>query len=82
MIEAKAADLRAKDVVEAVELRTVFVIPKGHTGAMSLATRLTGDPRRAVDLLQANPELSASADGRIRPWVPGQIVKLPASWTE
>jgi hypothetical protein len=82
MVESKAGDLHAADVVEAVELRTVFVIPKGHAGAMSLATRMTGDPRRAKDLLPMNPELSVTSDGRLRPWVPGQIVKLPASWTE
>lgn len=82
MIEAKAADIHAKDVVGAVELRTVFVIPKGHAGAMSLAQRLTGNPGRYKDLLAVNPELSSTKDGRLRPWVPGQIVKLPASWNE
>jgi len=82
MIEAKASDIHAKDVVGAVELRTVFVIPKGHSGAMSLAQRLTGDPRRYKELLSVNPELSSTRDGRLRPWVPGQIVKLPAAWNE
>lgn len=80
LIEQKAADIRAQDIVNAVELRTVFVIPKGHTGAMSLAKRMTGNPGRYKDLLAINPELKATKDGRVRPWVPGQIVKLPPTW--
>lgn len=82
MIEDKANDILAKDVIGAVELRTVFVIPKGHAGAMSLAQRITGDPRRYKELLAVNPELSTTKDGRLRPWVPGQIIRLPSAWNE
>lgn len=80
MLEQKAADIRAQDIVNAVELRTVFVIPKGHRGASSLALQITGNPSRYKELLSSNPELKATKDGRLRPWVPGQIVRLPRSW--
>lgn len=79
MMETKAADMRAKAAVELVESRMAFVIPMGHKGATALAKKLTGEAARAKELLEHNPNLTVKGD-KVRPWLPGQIVKLPPSW--
>jgi hypothetical protein len=58
----------------------VFVIPEGHPGAIALAKKIAGDGKRFADLLAQNPVLSATAEGAVSPWTPGQVVRLPPSW--
>ncbi len=79
LMETKAADMRAKAAVELVESREAFVVPMGHKGATALAKKLTGDASRVKELLEHNQNLTVKGD-KVRPWLPGQIVKLPPSW--
>lgn len=78
-LEARAADLRARTVVDGVKRRELFVIPPGHKGAAALAQKLTGDPQKVADLLKANPGLMDRGTGVV-PWTSGQVVKIPKTW--
>lgn len=79
MVEARKGDLRAKEI--AFYPDRFFIIPDAHPGAIALAKKVTGDGKKYSDLLAQNPALSALADGTIVPWSPGQVVRLPSSWT-
>jgi LysM repeat protein len=48
---------------------------------IKISQKLTGDPSRWHELIAANPQKKVGADGNFVTLLPGEILKLPASWS-